>query len=221
MDRLNDRLNTGSMDETIQGADEIFDAINRAQETSGSLRRNKKMKNVFLCAIGLLAAVFFSSCANKNAVNLNNFSLKNTLSIFLLNDGKEDFFCIPVQYIGEYQIENFEFDSGYIQIGDYEILLKKDELNISLDFSSDSENMNHFNIFIEKYLSKDDIEKIISEYEKGNVYSKFFIWYDLTLDNEEQPGNGLYDDFELYNGPVDTAWFPENLDFFKAKYLQK
>jgi hypothetical protein len=81
--------------------------------------------------------------------------------------------------------------------------------------------MNHFNIFIEKYLSKDDIEKIISEYEKGNVYSKFFIWYDLTLDNEEQPGNGLYDDFEFYNGPVDTAWFPENLDFFKAKYLQK
>ena len=65
------------------------------------------------------------------------------------------------------------------------------------------------------------MKNIINEYEKGNVYSKLDIWYDITIDNEEQNGNGMLDDFELYDGPaIDTAWFPENLNFFKAKYLQ-
>ena len=31
----------------------------------------------------------------------------------------------------------------------------------------------------------------------------------------------MLDDFELYDGPaIDPAWFPPNLNFFKAKYLQ-
>ena len=177
----------------------------------------------------------------------------------MLENGKDHYFCIPVQYMGDYQIEKFEFNNGNIFIGDYDILLKRDEINIyvylneasDLDGDSDSEfdliyleengiisvskmgepltikhesdeKVNHYYIFIEKYLTDNEMKNIINEYEKGNVYSKLSIWYDITIDNEEQNGSGMLDDFELYDGlAIDPAWFPPNLNFFRAKYLQK
>jgi len=206
--------------------------------------------------MGILAAIIFSNCASARHYD---FSLNNTLSIFLLNDGKNHYFCIPVQYMGDYQIEKFEFNNGNILIGDYEILLKRDEVNISvylneasdLDGTSDGEfnliyleengkisiskmgepltikhdsddKLHHYYIFIEKYLTDAEYKKIVNEYEKGNVYSKLSIWYDMSINNEEQNGNGMLDDFELYNGPaIDPAWFPPNLNFFKARYFGK
>jgi len=161
--------------------------------------------------------------------------------------------------MGDYQISRFKFEKGNIQIDDYNISLKRSEINISV-YLNETENedgnavegfkliyqekngkvltskmaeppavknkpvymMNHYYIFIEKYLSNNEMKKIINKYESGKVYSKFSIWYDLTIDNEEQNGSGLLDNFELYNGPaIDPAWFPVNLNFFKAKYLQK
>jgi hypothetical protein len=161
--------------------------------------------------------------------------------------------------MGDYQITRFEFDNGNVLIGDYEILLKRDGINISvylneaadLDGNSDDEfnlvyleesgeiliskmgeplaikhesdeNINHYYIFIEKYLTDNEMKNIINEYERGNVYSRLSIWYDMTIDSEEQNGNGMLDDFELYDGSsIDPAWFPPNLNFFKARYLQK
>jgi hypothetical protein len=184
--------------------------------------------------------------------------LKDTLAIFLLNNEKGRYFCIPVQYMGNYQISRFKFEKGNIQIDDYDIPLKRNEINISVYFHETANEdgnaaegfkliyqekngkvltskmaglpaakkpdymMNHYYIFIEKYLSKSEMKKIVDKYESGKVHSKFSIWYDLTIDNEEQNGSGLLDDFELYNGlAIDPAWFPVNLNFFKAKYLQK
>ncbi|WP_461256440.1 hypothetical protein [Treponema sp. R80B11-R83G3] len=185
--------------------------------------------------------------------------MKDTLSIFLLNNEKGYYFCIPVQYSGDYQIARFEFNKGNILIGDYDILLKRDEINISVylnEMADENGNplekfnliymeengkvsvskmtepltvknesdfmMNYYYIFIEKYLTDNDMKNIINEYKKKNVNSNMSIWYDLTIDNEEQNGSGLLDDFELYNGLViDPAWFPKNLDFFKSKYMLK
>ena len=215
----------------------------------------KSKISFYLCIVGLFTVIIFSNCANKRQYD---FSLKDTLSIFMLENEKDHYFCIPVQYMGDYQIEKFEFDNGNILIGDYDILLKRDALTISvylneaanMDGDSDSEfsliyleengkivtskmgepltithesdeKLNHYYIFIEKYLTDNDMKNIINEYKKGNVYSKLSIWYDITIDNEEQNGSGMLDDFELYDGPaIDTAWFPPNLNFFKAKYLQ-
>jgi len=204
--------------------------------------------------MALFTAIIFSSCASARHYD---FTLKNTLSIFLLHNERDYFFCIPVQYIGDYQIESFEFNNGNIQIGDYDILLKRDEINIyvylnenaDVDGESDSDfnliyseengrisvakmneplavkneadgKMNHYYIFIEKYLTDNEMKNIAREYESEKVYSKLAIWYDLIVDNEIQNGNGMLDDFELFDGPLtDPGWFPPNLDFFKSKYL--
>ena len=216
----------------------------------------KSKINAYLCIMGLFAAIIFSNCATTRQYD---FSLKNTLAVFLLNNGKERYFCIPVQYVHDFHLERFELSRGNITIGDYEIILKKDEVNISvyLNEAADEEGnsdgvfklvyleengkistskmgeplavkhdpdkkLNHYYIFIERHLNNAEVKKIINEYEKGNVYSRFSIWYDMTINNEEQNGNGILDDFELYNGPaVDPVWFPPNLDFFKAQYLEK
>jgi len=159
--------------------------------------------------------------------------------------------------MGDYQIQRFEFNTGHIAIGDYVLILKREEVIISVylnedtdeDGSSDDEfnliyseenggitvskmneplalksesdeRLNHYYIFIEKYLTDNEMKKITDEYKKGNVHSNLDIWYDMTIDNEIQNGNGMLDDFELYDGPaIDPSWFPPNLNFFKAKYL--
>jgi hypothetical protein len=224
--------------------------------------KGKNSKN--LCVLGLTAVIILSNCATTRQNNFSqyNFSLKNTLSIFLLNNEKGYFFCIPVQYCGDYQISRFEFDNGNIRIGDYDILLKRDEINISVYLNEKADEngstggntvgdfnliyleengrvlaskmtepaatkiesdwtMNHYYIFIEKYLTDSEMKNIVNEYESGNVYSNLSIWYDLTIDDVEQNGSGMLDDFEFYDGvAADPAWFPANLDFFKAKYLK-
>jgi hypothetical protein len=161
--------------------------------------------------------------------------LKNTLAIFLLNDGKDYYFSIPIQYIGDYQIENFEFKNGFILIGGYEILLDRDDMNIEVfekipcdeDGNTNGAELifNQYNIILEKYLKNGEMENIIKEYEKGNTASKFYLEYTVTIDNEKGE-YGYADDFELYKGPVQDirtfgSDFPPNLDFFRAKVLVK
>jgi hypothetical protein len=217
--------------------------------------------NFYLCIMSLFLAITFLNCVTtrQNGFSQYNLSLKNTLSIFLLNNKKGYYFCIPVQYMGDYQISRFEFNNGNIQIGDYNILLKRDGLNISVYLNENADEngsaiagfnqiylkkngripvskmaepltkknesdytMNHYYIFIEKHLTDNEIKAITKEYERGNVYSKLEIWYDLTINNEEQNGSGMLDEFEFYDGlAVDPVWFPQNLNFFKDRYLQK
>jgi len=218
-----------------------------------------KIKNNSLLIISFFAAITLLYCATTRQNDFSNYSftLNNTLSIFLINNEKDYYFCIPVQYAGEYQISRFEFDNGDVLIGDYNIPLKRDELNISvyLNEAEDEDGntagefyiiyqekngkvlankmaeplaekkdpdfmMNHYYIFIEKRLTDNEMKNIVNEYKRGNVQSQMSIWYDLTIDNEEQNGSGILDTFDLYDGPgIDPAFFPSNLDFFKAKYL--
>jgi len=217
----------------------------------------KAKKNVNVCVVALFVALSFSNCATIRQKDFSqyNFTLKDTVSIFLIDNKKAPYFCIPVQYMGDYQIARFEFDKGDILIGDYEILLKRDEVNISvylneaadedgggiegfnlvylenngkvsvskmaepLAAKKESDYQNHYYIFIEKHLTNKEMKNIVSEYEKGNVNSQMSIWYDLTIDGEEQNGSGMLDNFELYDGPaIDLAGVFPNLNFFRAKY---
>ena len=187
-------------------------------------------RKTFLSIVVLFAAIFLSNCATtrKNDFSRYNFSLHNTVSIFLLNNEKGYYFCIPVQYSGDYHIENFEFDRGSILIGDFEMPMQRDELNITvylnehLAIKDDLENeTNYYYIFLERPLNDNEMQNIIKEYEKGNVNSRLEIWYNLTIDGEQQNGSGMIDDFELHNGPMqESVWFFQNLEFFRTKYLQ-
>ena len=213
----------------------------------------KRKGSVYLYIIGVLVALILSNCAN---IRKYEFICQNTVSIFLLNNGKNYYFNIPVQYMGDYQIENFEFKNGYILIGDYKILLNRDDINITVFVNKNSEDIQTFadyinsgndiesiseyfrketyeelfnliylekngkiliskmnepltreqksdntmplyNIFIERILNNDEIKNIVYEYEKGSVFSRFEIWYDIIIDNEQQMKNGMVDDFEL------------------------
>jgi hypothetical protein len=218
-----------------------------------------RIKTNSLLIISLFAAIAILSCATtrQNDFSNYNFTLNNTLSIFLINNEKDNYFCIPVQYVGEYHMSRFEFDNGNVLIGDYDIPLKRDDLNISvyLNEAEDEDGntagefymiyqekngkvlankmaepltekkdpnfiMSHYYIFIEKRLTDNEMNNIVNEYKRKNVQSQMSIWYDLTIDNEEQNGSGILDTFELYDGPgIDPSFFPSNLDFFKSKYL--
>jgi hypothetical protein len=213
-------------------------------------------KSRFVIILGFFTVILFSTC---KTIPQYDFSLNNTLAIFLLEDKSDYYFCMPIQYMCDYQINNFLFVKGYITIGDYEILLKREDLKItvylnegldldeglvdgfSLIYSEDKGNTQftkmeepllvnseaidkyyHYYIFIEKHLSNEEMKSIVKEYEMGNVYSRFGIEYDITIDNELQAGSGLLDVFELYDGiAIDPIWFPSNLNYFRAKYLQK
>ena len=215
-------------------------------------------RNVFYI-IFLCAALFCSNCTSKpSSIHKRDFSLKNTISIFMLNTENKSLFCIPLQYLFNNHIGSFTFSHGSIIIGDYEIPLRLDDITILVYLNEntdengssangfnivyiqekgeiilskmneplsgkqteDTEQYNHYYIFIEKYLDGNDLATINREYVKGNSNGRFEIWYDLITDNEPQNGNGIMDNFELYDGmAIDPQWFPPNLNFFKAQYL--
>jgi len=215
---------------------------------------------VYLRLICLLTALALTACAKTRQNNFSQYNLStaNTLSIYLLNNENGYFFCIPIQYMGDYQLARFRFDHGNILIGDYDIFLKNNNIDISVylnekadeegsgiegfnlvyqekkgrvDVSKMSEPLagkndlgyfNHYYIFIEKYLTKSEMKNIIKRYKQEKVNSKMEVWYDLIIDNEEQNDSGILDEFELYDGiAINPAFFPLNLNFFKAKYLLK
>ena len=196
-----------------------------------------------------------SACLTARKYDL---SLANTVSIFLLNNEKGAFFCIPIQYMGDFHIGGFNFSNGFVVIGNYRIPLNRNDVNIFayLNEETDEDGSSvsgfnlvyheekgrillselgepltvkqaendgkyaHYYIFIEKFLDNNEERRIYSEYEKGNINSRMEIWYDLVIDNEPQKGNGMLDDFELYNGSSDAVFVFPNLNFFRAKYMQ-
>ena len=81
------------------------------------------------------------------------------MSISILSNGKNHYFSIPVQYVGDYQIESFEFLTGYVLIGNYKILLERENItiNILLSKSSDVDGK-----------AKGDFETVYSE-DKGKI----------------------------------------------------
>jgi len=120
------------------------------------LMKKSNIKNVNRLLITLLAIFLFSTC---NAKPHYNFICRNTMSISILSNGKNHYFSIPVQYVGDYQIESFEFLNGYVLIGDYKILLERENIKI--------------NILLNKSANEDgkargDFEAVYSE-DKGKI----------------------------------------------------
>ena len=126
-------------------------------------------------------------------------------------------------YLNEETDEDGSLDSGFNLVHSEEngrILLAKMDEPLIVKQVEDDGKFAHYYIFIERFLSDDEVRKINAEYERGNVHSRLEIWYNLVFDGEPQNGNGILDDFELYDGDVSgvVSLFP-NLNFFRAKYL--
>ena len=220
----------------------------------------KGKKQTCLYSLLLSAVIFLSSCISTGLrqLSVSDFSLHNTVSIFLLENEAGFFFCIPIQYHGDFHIGSFEFTKGIIVVGEYEIPLLKDNINIFVYLNQKTDNSGsltsgfdlvfwkergdvfiskmseplsmqpvksdgyyiHYYIMIERFLSEHEIKKIKSEYAKGNVHSRFEIWFGLVIDGEAQIGSGVIDDFKLYKGSASDAVFLfPNLNFFRAKYF--
>ena len=86
------------------------------------------------------------------------------------------------------------------------------------------EELNQYDIFIEKHLTNDEMSNIVNEYNQGNIQSSLSIWFDLIIDNEEQKGNGMLDDFELISGEPNIQlneyiWLIPHFKFFRTKYI--
>jgi hypothetical protein len=152
----------------------------------------------------------FVSCATTRHFNI---SLRNTLSIFLLNDKKGPFFAIPVQYIGDYHIENFEFDGGYISVGDYKILLKRDNINIdafvneSSDESGNTDGI-HAMVYSERngqILTSKMHEPLTLNQEHDNLLNQYNIFIEYPLKNNEMD----YIINECKKGNKDSMFFLE------------
>jgi len=137
-----------------------------------------------------LSAILLFNCITSRQYN---FSLKNTLSIFLLNDGKNHYFCIPVQYMGDYQIGNFNFTSGFVTIGEYEILLNKDEINIYA-YLNEEGNENgaigggSFNLIYSEEKGTVNLSKMREPLSKKNEkepFNHYYFFIEKFLKNDE------------------------------------
>jgi len=90
------------------------------------------MKYNFFDPLYLFAILTLSLLSTCKQPPHYDFICQNTMSISILSNGKYHYFSIPVQYVGDYQIESFEFLNGYVLIGDYKILLERENIKINI-----------------------------------------------------------------------------------------
>ena len=120
----------------------------------------KRTGNTHVCIFILFTAIIFSNCASvSTGTRQFNFSLHNTVSIFLLENEAGSFFCIPIQYLGDFHIGSFDFTNGRIVIGDFEIPLLKDNVNIFVYLNQNTDDNG----------SQDSGFDLVFRKERGNV----------------------------------------------------
>jgi hypothetical protein len=181
----------------------------------------KNKINAYLCIMGLFVTIIFSNCATTRQKDFSqyNFSLKNTLSIFLLNNEEDYYFCIPVQYIGDYQIAGFKFTNGNILIGNYDILLKRDEVNISVYLNEtadeDGNTVGEFNlIYLEEngnVLVSKMAEPLAIKNEPDYIMNQYDIYIEKHLtDNEMKNIINEYKKGNVYSKL--SVWYDITID---------
>jgi hypothetical protein len=148
----------------------------------------KKTIYVYLCIIGLFGVITFSNCTRNY-----DFSLKNTLAIFMLKNENNYYFCLPIQYYGDYQIQSFEYVTGSVIIGNYEIALNRDELNISVYLNESPEEFgNSDGIFNQIYLEENGKvmlskmnEPLAVKNDPENMMNYYYIFIEKYLNDGE------------------------------------
>jgi len=155
----------------------------------------KRTNNTHLCIFILFAAIGFSNCASvSTGARQFNFSLHNTVSIFLLENEAGFFFCIPIQYLGDFHIGGFEFTNGFIVIGNYEIPLLKDNVNIFVYLNQKTDDSGSLDSGFVPVFAKERGNVLISkmseplsaqQVESDGTYIHYYIFIERFLSDYE------------------------------------
>jgi hypothetical protein len=111
----------------------------------------------------------------------------------MLKNEKNYYFCLPVQYYGDYQIQSFEFITGSVIIGNYEILMKRDEMKISIYLNEEPEEFgNSEGVFNQIYLEEKGRvlvskmnEPLDIKSDPENMANYYYIFIEKYLNNDE------------------------------------
>jgi len=133
--------------------------------------------------------LFFSDCGNAEKYE---FICQNTMSIYILNNGNDYYFNMPVQYVGDYQIETFDFLNGYVLVGNYKILLERENIKINISLNKSSDEYGNAEGDFETVYSQENGKVLISKMnepivknETDNAMNLYNINIERMLSNDE------------------------------------
>jgi len=148
-----------------------------------------------LCILVLFAAIILSNCASvRTSTRPFNLSLHNTVSIFLLENEAGFFFCIPIQYLGDFHISCFEFTSGLIVIGGYELPLLPDNTTIFVYRNQKTDDSGSLDTGFDLVFSKERGTVLVSKMseplsvphiERDGTYIHYYIFIERFLTDHE------------------------------------
>jgi len=175
----------------------------------------RTMKKLFLYVFILIAAVIFSGCASvKPALRQDarskqhgyNFNLNNTLAVYMVNDEKNNpFFCIPVQYVFEYQMQSFELTDSYIMIGGYKININRNNSNVYIYLNEDTDALGNFDsidfkiIYIEEegIIHLSDMNEPLPVKLSEDIMNHYYIFIERHLNENEY--NAIINEYKKGN----------------------
>jgi len=164
------------------------------------------MRKIIITSLNVLvlaAAVIYSGCASTQAAvqrdsrsnqRSYNFTFNNTVAAYIVNDGKNNqFFCVPIQYAFEYQIQSFDLTESFIMIGDYKIDINRNNANIYIYLDEESDALGSFDsinfkiIFIEEegIINLSEMNKPLQAKLSEDIVNHYYIFIERHLNENE------------------------------------
>jgi len=145
-------------------------------------------RNNYIILIGII--IFLSNCASEHEYN---FTCDNTLSIFINKENNTYRFNIPIQYIGNYQLETFDLLPSNILIGDYNIILNRENTTIAALLNTASDEYGKIIkgsfdlVYLEEYgiISTSELNAPITKSETDNTLNQYNINIQRILTDDE------------------------------------
>ena len=176
----------------------------------------KKRNIIILCIIGFIAIILSINLYSVHYFHfLDNNGEINILyqpHISLLKSSDNNYFISTTFEVNsDYQIEEFKFDYGFINIGNYKILFDKNEININIKINDwrdyrnevyliingneyisklddsihmENENILYFFNFSKNNIRNVEIKNIIDGYKKNNNSVNLYLKYEIRINDE-------------------------------------
>jgi hypothetical protein len=202
----------------------------------------KIFRFIILCVTAFSVITLFSGCWSTHYFRFpaeNETAYEKHISkpfVSLLKSSNNDYFIsVNFDINTAYQIEDFEFDNGFIKIGEQEIIFNKDDISINIyantmwnsvywlikgkrhvsklsdpviaENEANNSIIHYIFRFNKSNITNKEIKIIINEYKK-NQNTKLFFKFTILMNNEII----VYDLTEEYNIEIET----QNWNIFKV-----